>query len=624
MKLYLRNLFLFLAIILPIPALGAPQPFLAFSDLISGPSVGLNDGKGSGAIVTIWGQNLGTERGRVFFTSSDGVKREASYVYYWKPADGSLPGGPADLFTSHRMYEVAFSIPKSPDGPAEITIETANQLTSNQLTFNVRSGNIYHVMPNGDNASGDGSINSPWAYVNGYPSSQPAPGNQGLKAGDIVYSHGVKEPSFSGGGRDAGMYLRGLQGTLARQIAIAAYPGTQPTVDSPRWGIHPYLTTGIVVSKYIVKGGLLDDPKDNSDTFGAGATIDSTMQIKTSENGRIIANRITDSAGKCSNGWHGAISSGEMGGSNVKIYGNFIHDLGCRQTSHFHHTTYMSKRETSDSTPSIAWEFGWNRLEGNEAKFGIHSYDQSPFDSRNCGDVVGTLRIHDNFIRNQRGSGINVKTNDYDQKDFCWTADISIYKNVLINTGLGPVSEINNGTAPYGISVGGDLGGNVEVNSNLILNVSDPSSREYAKAYAIDFSLRNTQSQITIASNIISVNDNIALLHKETSNHSIIENIWYSASRTNESVQNEITSIGNTSGNLFYDPEVAVFGNTITIGSPSTFEGTSYQGSLAITSTTTASTTNVDFYGNMTGVDYIGPFDENFSPPNPPSGINAQ
>ncbi|VAW87147.1 hypothetical protein MNBD_GAMMA18-296, partial [hydrothermal vent metagenome] len=45
------------------PAAFALVPVLHFSDINSGPKTGLNDGLGSGAIVTIWGNNLGDLQG---------------------------------------------------------------------------------------------------------------------------------------------------------------------------------------------------------------------------------------------------------------------------------------------------------------------------------------------------------------------------------------------------------------------------------------------------------------------------------------------------------------------------------------------------------------------------------
>ena len=80
----------------------ADAPKLNFSDLISGPDTGLNDGQGSGVVVTFWGQQLGDVQGSssITFIDSSG-KSFTPYVYYWKKADGKLPGGPANLYASH-------------------------------------------------------------------------------------------------------------------------------------------------------------------------------------------------------------------------------------------------------------------------------------------------------------------------------------------------------------------------------------------------------------------------------------------------------------------------------------------------------------------------------------------
>ena len=71
------------------------NPILNFSDLISGPDTGLGDGLGSGVIVTFWGQNLGSSQSdsSITFTDAGGNTHSPAYVYYWKNADGALPGG---------------------------------------------------------------------------------------------------------------------------------------------------------------------------------------------------------------------------------------------------------------------------------------------------------------------------------------------------------------------------------------------------------------------------------------------------------------------------------------------------------------------------------------------------
>ena len=99
------------------------EKFIAFSDLISGPSTGLGDSVGSGVIVTVWGYNLGSTQGTstALFTDSASTERSCE-VYYWKNADGLLPGAPANLYESHGMQEVAFSIPASAIGAGTIRL----------------------------------------------------------------------------------------------------------------------------------------------------------------------------------------------------------------------------------------------------------------------------------------------------------------------------------------------------------------------------------------------------------------------------------------------------------------------------------------------------------------------
>jgi hypothetical protein len=203
-------------------------PHLAFTDLISGPATGLGDGLGSGAIVTIWCWGAGDATGTVWYTDSLGVER-SGYVYYWKKADGTAPSGPANLWASHAMYEIAFSIPAgSADGAGSIrinkqgvTVLELGQASDNVLPFTVRAGRIFHTAPTGNNANA-GTWSSPKAFINGNvnPSASTAFGNGNLIAGDIVYSRGVAEPVFTAGGVGTGMYLRSLMGTLSEQIAL--------------------------------------------------------------------------------------------------------------------------------------------------------------------------------------------------------------------------------------------------------------------------------------------------------------------------------------------------------------------------------------------------------------------
>lgn len=468
-----------------------PSPVLAFSDLINGPASGLGDGLGEGAIVTVWGYHLGEKQGQVFFTDSSGKTRPAAHIYYWKKADGQLPGGPANLYESHQLYEVAFSIPKSSTGDGDFFFITDKGLVTSKLKFKVNNGRIFHVKSSG-NSNNIGSYNSPWQFINGDAAKKNAPGNSGLIAGDIVYSHGVEELHETG---KAAMFLRALKGDKDAHISFISYPGTLAKVQSPSWGIHPYLSTAIVISKFTVEGGNMDDPKDDSPYVPPISPF--TIQIKTTQFGRIIGNKVTDIAGKCSNGMSGAISGTGLDIEELKVFGNEITNIGCKQTSHFHHTTYLTRRSNKSTPDILAPELGWNYLHDNMARYGIHIYDETNSTTAPCDHVYGDLKIHNNVIIDQRGPGINVYTTG--RGNACWKTDVYIYNNTLVNTGLGPISEIPNGTAPFGMKLGGSIAGKFYIKNNIIYKVSDESSRKYNKAAMISLTshFENNTAEIT-------------------------------------------------------------------------------------------------------------------------------
>ncbi len=401
-------------------------PVLRFSDLISGPSIGLGDGKGSGVIVTLWGQLLGqgkissaatiNSNYKVFFTDSSGVKRQAAYIYYWKNADGKLPSGPANLYESHRMQEIAFSIPNSAMGLGKITV-SVNGVVSNPLPFTVRAGKIFHVKSGGNDITGDGSWLNPWQTV--------AKAQSLMKLGTIVYLHDM---IVGGATKRWAIYNNsGLKADTSNQLAYVAYPGSKVKLLGSN-GVWMFRTTGIVTSKLSVYAS-------NCDSVGANCLRKDSTGIAPSDWGRVIGNSITDQPNGCANSQSGAISGGVGRVEGAKIFGNYIHDYACPETSKFHHTTYMTIR-AGTADPSIKpWEFGWNYLKNNHAKNGIHNYDKDTSGFETCGDLNANLKIHDNVIVNQAGAGISIIS------ECGWTQDTYIYDNVLINVGL--MSDVN-------------------------------------------------------------------------------------------------------------------------------------------------------------------------------------
>ena len=538
------------------------DPFIAFTDVVSGPDTGLGDSLGSGVIVTVWGYGLGPTQddSTIQFCDSASVCRNAAHVYYWKNADGNLPGGPADLYESHGMQEVAFSIPDSALGAGTIKVNVRGQ-ESNTLPFTVRAGNIYWVAQGGNNAN-TCSYSEPCEFVDAgmsFPGWSNSLGNERMQPGDTVYSRGVTEPGQSGGGRSIGMYLRSLNGTLANQIAVVAYPGTRPFISNPSQGMTPYLTTGIVLSKYWIEVGYADP----NAPLDPGSTIYSNRHVYTSENGRTVGNLLTQIDNKCFTGWAGAISSNGTGGSNHKVFGNHIDSIGCDNTSKFAHTMYMSNRD--ENSTAIAWEIGYNYLDNNNAAFGIHNYDQTY--SGTCGDVTGTLKIHNNVVFNQRGTGINLSTRDLSApEEFCWSADIEVYNNTLINVGLGAPQE--SGTYPNGIVLDGDSNlSSVIVRNNTLYGYAETRSIENSLGHGLIISFDLADPTVIVENNIfvqnITYGENRYNWLLTTETITADNNIWWNT------VTGDDNGAPTWNGNILQDPEISLVGSNISLSETS-------------------------------------------------------
>jgi hypothetical protein len=444
----------------------AAPPFLAFSDIISGPSSGLGDGKGEGVIVSVWGQNLGDtqETSQIFFEDSNGEVRPAPHTYYWKRADGVAPSGPANLSKSHRMQEIAFSIPRSALGPGRI-FTRVNGARSNTLDFTVRPGSIFFISAKGTDSSGGGSFSNSWRTV-AYADSR-APNGSTIYILDVDTGDRNSQRAIYWNKTNA-------SSTLDAQFAFIAYPGYQPKVIAQR-AVENHTTQGMVVSKLDIYASNYLAVDSNGQPSGKRISNGGTYGIQSTKNGRAIGNRIGDIPGGCASKWNGAINGNARTGdkvSNFKGLGNEIYDYGCNGTDKLHHTIYLSVR--SDSGLVVEpWEWGYNYLHGNKAKFGIHQYDQGD----GCGDLSGPLRIHNNVIVDQAGSGISVGST-------CgWSMDMYIENNVLINVGLAAAWDGINPDTSDGPENGGigirdsGLKGTAYIRNNLIYKYTEDGQK---------------------------------------------------------------------------------------------------------------------------------------------------
>jgi hypothetical protein len=574
----------------------AYDPSLAFSDLISGPDTGLGDGSGSGVIVTVWGQHLGSSQGdsTISFTDSEGNTFNNPHVYYWKNADGKTPSGPANLFESHKMQEIAFSIPDSASGPGTIKV-TIDGIDSNKLPFTVRSGNIYHVTSSGSDA-GDGSWSKPWLTVDHADDTAPA--------GSTIYIQDVHSGSKSSA-RAIYWNKSSSSSSLAAQFAIIAYPGFHPSFTAQRT-VETYKTDALVVSK-------LDLYASNyvavtSTDQPTGSTIDggATYAIETNANGRAVANRIGDIPGGCASKTHGAIYGNADfydKVSNYKIFGNEVYDYGCYGSYKLHHTTYMTIRSAPENLQVVPWEFGYNYLHGNRAKFGIHQFDQD----EGCGDFTGPLRIHDNVIIDQASAGISIGSQ-------CgWSMDAYIENNVLINVGLAADwNGVDPDTAATpelgGINIrDSGLSGTMYIRNNLVYKWSADGSTQTNRSC---LSFYGSQSQVSVEfnNNICYTELDLPFLAATTnavlSKVSGSSNVWY---YSKSSPVNAIAPSWDTK-QIDTNPLINITGTNISLSKDSPVIGAAEAVPLM-----------KDVYG-ISRSKVIGPV-ELYKLPNPPTGV---
>jgi len=378
-------------------ALAAP-PVLFFSDLPSGPRTGNGDASAgrvpgrNGAIVTLWGRNLGSRLTDVEVTC--GGAPAASY-YFLGPA-----ASPADLARSHGTQRLVFQVSQlAREGPGEILVRVRGK-SSNRLPFTVRSGRVLFVKTSGSDATGDGTWQRPWRSL--------LKAKDALAPGDIAYlGDGVSQLTETAFGAAANLGSDGMPG---RPKALVAYPGARVRVGNPdlerafhNWRDEEGGYTGhwLISQLEIVTGG---------------------VGIPLRGGSRVVGNRLTAPRG---NGMDGVID-GE--GSDLAILGNEITGAGSLASSKLYHAIYL-KGERRDFGPRAPTESGrevaWNYLHDNLTNRGINVYSE-----QDAAAFIEGHQIHDNVILRQRGDGILL--------GYYVTGENRVWNNLIVEAGLGP------------------------------------------------------------------------------------------------------------------------------------------------------------------------------------------
>ncbi len=387
----------------------AADPVLYFSDIASGPKSGNSDASGArtpgldGAIVTIWGVNLGASQGnsRVVCNSADA----ASY-YSWGNATQ-----PANLYSYYRMQMISFQVNHlAQDGLGEIYVMDGG-IQSNSLPFTVRSGNIFFVKATGDDNGGDGSWSQPWSTINKAVTT--------IASGDITYiCDSVNQITEIDASACVNLTTDGETG---RPKSLIVYPNATSRVGNEIleraffvWNeSKDGYSTHWVLSKFTVTTGQLGLPAQTG--F------------------RIIGNYVTAPNG---DGMDGAI---DCVGNDIFVLGNECTNVGRAACDKLYHTIYV-KGVRQDSGPRAPTEsrrdVGWNYVHDNLSNRGINIYSE-----QDSSAFIEQHRIHDNVILNQRGDGIML--------GYYVIGDNWIYNNLLINAGLGLSGRIHRITVAF-------------------------------------------------------------------------------------------------------------------------------------------------------------------------------
>ena len=376
----------------------ATDPVLFFSDISSGPKTGNSDTSGGrdgrdGAIVTIWGRNLGNALGgsKVYANGA-----EAASYYLWESATG-----PADLHAYHRMQKIAFQISHlAQDGPGSIYV-VVNGRQSNSLPFTVRSGSIYFAGTTGHDETGDGSWGNPWRTI---PKAADS-----LAPGDIAYiGDGVDQLTETAYGAAVNL---GSDGRERSPKALVVYPGATSNVGNAtteRGAFHVWNSeTGSYSIHWVI----------------AGFSITTGQVGVTAQTGfRVVGNHITAPQGDGADGAIGGV------GNDVYILGNELENVGSPNCSKLYHAVYISgvRQDDGPRAPTESnREVAWNYIHDCKSNRAINVYSEQAFSA-----FIRQHRIHDNVILNQRGDGILL--------GYYVTGENWIYNNLIVNAGLGP------------------------------------------------------------------------------------------------------------------------------------------------------------------------------------------
>ncbi len=373
---------------------GAPPPAIFYTDITSGPNTG---GEGNnGSYLTIFGSRFGAAQGTSKVTI-DG-KAVAQYLF-WSDTKIGVQVGPV---TS-----------------GAIVVNVGGVKSNANLTFTVRSGNIYFIGSSVDNSAppadcstllAGNSYEHPWGLTNyasrtesdySYTTMRtPYTYYHCISQGDtLVFLNGVSYPYFDGRGMHASLTLDKMGDSATSFVTFMARPGAAVELGGTGWAMAPISDrtagdnafSGLTLTGSGANGGAY---------FNAGSST---------RNERVVGNEITcpDCTGP---------GAAVMGGNGFIFYGNKVDDISTLDRGGSN-KGYDAIAVTGNNT-----EIAWNKVSNTLANNGIEV---------NAQHVAGFFNqsYHDNDISQVNGDGIDLSTIDPS------SGYIKVYNNVIHQVG---------------------------------------------------------------------------------------------------------------------------------------------------------------------------------------------
>jgi hypothetical protein len=403
----------------PPPAPVAKAPYVAYTDLVAGPTKGGENNKGT--YLSIFGVNFGDKgAGKTVKVLINGVEVD-NYRYL-----GPSRGRPE---IQQITVQVGAIGNPAPGVPLPIKV-VANGIASNtNHTFTVQPGDILFVSTTGNDATAaKNDITRPWRFLQ-TPSRGGALGE--VKAGDVLVLRGGPKVTWSDVGYDnRWLRFRHVTGSAPNgkkgfgYIAVIAYPGEDVHYVPPpktSGGIHGIGEDYPEDSDWIVISGLRIESASSSQSDGAPVNLQAN-----SDHWRVVNNELGPwpASNDARNKAGGLVGNG----IDVAMLGNHIHHIGGGKENHGIYLDSACQRI----------EIAYNKIHDVTGGNLIQTYD-------NIGErPLDGILVHNNLIYAGGRYGLNISGG---------TRSYAAWNNVIHSTALAGVRFAMKGEEKTNIAI---------------------------------------------------------------------------------------------------------------------------------------------------------------------------